>query len=249
MRRPAPSLGGTLGRAVCAAALVFVLAACGSGAGTASAPVTASPPGSQDASGANLARALVEKLLSDPFIAHVEQVANATSTSGGTTVEVDATLSIDVSGSNTAFSVTVVGGGQDLQADMVLLDDSAFGRQDGGAWEEIDPSSVRGSLDGLFAAMRLVEDPADLAYAGIESVDGRDLHRLTAVTEIPYNPAGGGTGQYDRFDIWVEADGTPVLFKSAFSAVGPNGEVVAGETDLEFSNFGGPIEIVAPAVP
>jgi hypothetical protein len=249
VRLPARSLRRGLGGILGGAVLVTALAACGNLGGTASAPVTASlPDGSQDAFGAELAQALVEKLLSDPFVAHVDQVAKATSTSGGTTVEINATLAVDLSGNDTSFSVTVVGGGQDLQADMVLLGDSAFGRQGVGAWEAIDPSSVRASVDGLFEAMRLVENPADLAYRGIEAIDGRDLHRLTAVTVIPYRPAGGGSGQYDRFDLWVEADGTPVLFKSAFSAVGPAGEVVSGETDLTFSSFGGPIEIVAPVV-
>lgn len=144
--------------------------------------------------------------------------------------------------------MTIAGGGQNLQMDMVLLDGEAFLSQDGGAWEAADSSLVQSSFDGFFETVRFIDDPADLAYKGIEPIDGRDLHRLTAVTEVPYSPASGGTGRYDRFDIWVEADGTPVLIRSAFSATGSNGEAVTGETDFEFSKFGGPIEIVAPEV-
>ena len=101
-------------------------------------------------------------------------------------------------------------------------------------------------MAGLVQNMRLVTDPLDLRYVGVEEVDGRDLHHLTASRTIPYAPAAGGSGQYDVFDIWVEEDGTPVLAMTAFSATDPNGVAVNGTTNFEFSNVGGPIEIVAP---
>jgi hypothetical protein len=202
--------------------------------------------GTQDAFGADLAIAVVEQLHADPFIGHIDQVATAQTTSGETTLQIEATLSVDISGMDTAFSMAFAGGGQNIQADMVLLDGEAFSRESGGTWAKGDGALVQSSLDGLLKAFRFVEDPSDLGYRGVESIEGRDLHRLTAVTEIPYVPAAGGTGTYDRFDIWVESDGTPVLIRSAFSATGPNGETIDGETDFTFSKVGGPIEIVSP---
>ena len=99
---------------------------------------------------------------------------------------------------------------------------------------------------GLVQNMRLVTDPLDLRYVGAEEVDGRELHHLTASRAIPYAPGAGGSGNYDVFDIWIEEDGTPVLAKTAFSARDPTGVEVTGTTNFEFSNVGGPIEIVAP---
>ena len=51
-------------------------------------------------------------------------------------------------------------------------------------------------------------------------------------------------GTYDSFDIWVEEDGTPVLARGKISVVGAYGMEIKGTSELRFSKFGGPIEIV-----
>ena len=103
-------------------------------------------------------------------------------------------------------------------------------------------------MDNLVNAMRLTTDPADLRYVGLETVEGRQLHHLTSSRPIPYTPANGGTGQYDVFDVWIEEDGTPVLARTAFSATDAAGNKANGTTEFRYSKFGGPIQIVAPAV-
>ena len=193
--------------------------------------------------GGPYAEALVAALAAEPLMLHLEQVATATTPAGN----VEATLSADFSGDDLDLSMqlTSAAGGADM--DMVVVGDTAYVRQRGAEdWTTVPRDVAEAEIAGLVQNMRLVTDPLDLRYVGPEDVDGRELHHLTASRAIPYAPGAGGTGQYDVFDIWVEEDGTPVLAKTAFSATDPTGVAVSGTTDFEFSNVGGPIEIVAP---
>jgi hypothetical protein len=205
------------------------------------AAATEEPPPAD--AGGPYAEALVAKLAADPLVLHLEQVATATTPVG----EVEATMSGDFSGNDLdlTMQLTTAGGGVDM--DMVIVDDTAFVRQRGDAdWTSVARDVAEAEIAGLVQNMRLVSDPLDLMYVGLEVIAGRELHHLTASRAIPYAPGAGGTGQYDVFDIWIEEDGTPVLAKTAFSAMDPTGVEVSGTTNFEFSNFGEPIEIVAP---
>jgi len=258
----------TRGRLVPLLMLVATLAACGGATSSAppsevpasapsatepatDAPPSVAPPSEAAATrqpppadaGGPYAEALVAKLASDPLVLHLEQVASATTPAG----EVEATLSADFSGNDLdlTMQLTTAGGGVDM--DMVIVDETAYVRQREDAdWTSVPRNVAEAEIAGLVQNMRLVSDPLDLAYVGPEVVDGRELHHLTASRAIPYAPGAGGTGQYDVFDIWIEEDGTPVLAKTAFSATDPTGVEVSGTTNFEFSNFGEPIEIVAP---
>ena len=57
--------------------------------------------------------------------------------------------------------------------------------------------------------------------------------------------AGHGPFEASRA-VRRSGDGTLMLAKTAFAATDPNGVAVSGTTNFEFSNVGGPIEIVAP---
>jgi hypothetical protein len=208
-------------------------------------PIEAAPteePPPADAGGP-YAEALVAALAADPLVMHLEQVASATSPAG----DVEATLSGDFAGDDfdLTMQLTSAAGGVDM--DMVVVGDTAYVRVRGDEdWTSVPRDVAEAEVAGLVQNMRLVTDPLDLRYVGPEDVDGRELHHLTASRAIPYAPAAGGTGDYDEFDIWIEEDGTPVLAKTAFSAKDPTGVEVTGTTNFEFSNVGGPIEIVAP---
>jgi len=204
------------------------------------APPTEEPPPAD--AGGPYAEALVAALAADPLVMHLEQVATATTTLG----DVEAMLSGDFSGNDLDITMHIAAGANEVAMKMIVLGETAYVQQGDADWVSVPKDAAEAELAGLVQNMRLVTDPLDLLYVGVEAIDGRDLHHLTASRTIPYAPAAGGTGQYDVFDIWVEEDGTPVLAKTAFSATDPNGVAVSGTTNFEFSNVGGPIEIVAP---
>ena len=212
-----------------------------SGAPRTEAPPTEEPP-TADAGGP-YAEALVAALAAEPLMLHLEQVATATTPAGN----VEATLSADFSGDDLDLSMQLTSAAGGVDMDMVVVGDTAYVRERGAEdWTTVPRDVAEAEIAGLVQNMRLVTDPLDLRYIGPEDVDGRELHHLTASRAIPYAPGAGGTGRYDVFDIWVEEDGTPVIAKTAFSATDPTGVAVSGTTDFEFSNVGGPIEIVAP---
>jgi hypothetical protein len=210
------------------------------------AALASEPPPNQEPppadAGGPYAEAVVAALAADPLVMHLEQVATATTTLG----DVEAMLSGDFSGNDLDITMHIAAGADEVDMKMVVLGDAAYVQQGDADWVSVPKNAAEAELAGLVQNMRLVTDPLDLLYVGVEAIDGRDLHHLTASRTIPYAPAAGGTGQYDVFDIWVEEDGTPVLAKTAFSAADPNGVAVSGTTNFEFSNVGGPIEIKAP---
>jgi hypothetical protein len=221
---------------VVALVLGIVATACGSTAATPAASL----------SGEVIAQAVVTAFASDPYVTHLEQVVEATSKVGTATVTVDLTLSGDFSGDDVAVHMAGSSGGDSFELDLVVVGDTSYVRQGGGDWSAAPLSALGSTAGDLIKGARLVDDPANLAYVGPETVDGRELHHLKAVGTIPYAPATGGTGAYDTFDIWVEADGTPVSVTATFAATDPSGNEASGTIEYTFSEFGGPIEVVAP---
>jgi hypothetical protein len=207
-----------------------------------------SPSGSTGEAGGPQAEALVAALASEPLITHVEQIAEAAQVGGPANNSLKATLAGDIAGDDLAFHLTTTVSGVTTEQDFAIVGDLAFVRDGTFPWGSAPKASVQQSADGLTKALRLTDDPDDLRYVGVEVVDGQQLHHLTAARAIRYDPPAGGTGQYDAFDIWTEADGTPVLARTAFSAKDAIGNEYRGTTEFRYSNFGGPIEIAAPSV-
>ena len=249
--------------AVLSLTLAVMLAACGGPAASAvpsqapatpaptptptTEPIVSSPPSPVGESGGPFAEAFVAALASDELTTHIEQTANVTAAAGGSAVEVTATMSGDVAGADLAFIIGITSTGVESSQELRVVGETAYVKQ-GDVWQSAPRSVVAGAIDGLMANIRLVGSAESLRYVGPEAVDGRDLHRLTAVGQIPYLPSTGGTGQYDELDIWIEEDGTPVLIRGTFSAIDTAGNEGTGSTEVAFSQFGGPITIEAPPV-
>jgi hypothetical protein len=230
---------------------------------TASPAVTAAPttavtasPGAPASSGSvqvdPYAQALISALATKPLIVHVEQTAKATqitpTTSGSTSADLVVALSGDFSGDDVSFRLMTTAAGQTTEQDIIVVGDSAYGRDAGGVWKKAPRTAIGETVDNAIKTIRLTSDPAELTHVGIETIEGRQLHHLSGQGKVLSNPASGGVGRYDAFDIWVEEDGTPVIARTTFSASDATGSQVTGTTEFHYSKFGGPIEIAAPSI-
>jgi len=204
-------------------------------------------PGATMEAGGRYAEAAVAALNADPLAVHIEQVVTATSTRGGWTVETLATMSGNVSGKNLSVEVWAISAGQHVNAKVRVVGRAAYAMVKG-AWVKRKRSQVKEQIEALHEAIRLVDDPLDLRYVGVERVGKRDLIHLTAATSIPYEPIlHGPTGRFDAFDLWVTKDGTPVRFEGRFSA-GGGADRYTGTTTIGFSKYGVKIKIKAPKI-
>lgn len=204
---------------------------------------TAAPAGE---SGGPIAEAVVTRLAAEPFVAHVEQLAEMTGTMNGAEMSVTAGMSADMSGEDVAFIIEIGVGGQESTQELRVIGDSVYVKQPDGTWSSAPREAIGDTLDGLTDNIRIVKDADELRYVGPETIDGRELHHLTAARPIPYTPSTGGTGEYRELDLWAEADGTPVRIVGSFTATDAAGLEGEGTTTFIFSNFGGPIDIQVP---
>jgi hypothetical protein len=191
---------------------------------------------------------MVAALADGNLTTHIVQTATVT-TSAAADVEVTAELEGDIAGQDLAIVIELSAANVESLQELRVVGDTAYVRQDDGPWQSAPRAVVADTLTGLLDNLRVVERADDLRYVGLEEVDGRQLHHLTAVGEVPYQPSTGGTGQFTALDVWVEEDGTPVLFRGDFSAIDGAGNEGAGSTEMRFSDFGVPVEIEAPQVP
>jgi hypothetical protein len=197
-----------------------------------------------------LVRAVVARLQADPFVAHVEQIADAITTETGEDdkiVErpnVQLTASYDFSGDDMRASMTVATTGVSKRSEMAAVGDTYWARDDENDWVAIPRSAeVQRGLDEMYQTVRITDDPSALRYVGLETLDGEQLHHLSALPgRVPY-----ASGTFDALDLYVRADGTPVLFNGKFTTKAP-GVVVVGTTAVAYSGFGGPI-LIEPPVP
>lgn len=238
---------------------LLVLAGCGpaatpsipAGVPASVAPSTGLPSASPAPSGSALAggsvpERVVALLQSDTFVGHVDQVTTGTTVAGSKSNEVKVTLTLDVDGADLSAHLGGTSAGQTIDTDIVIVGRTGYVRSNGGAWKTAPRAAVAGSVASLITALTLVTSAAQLKDLGVETVDGRSLHHLTAASTIPYTTSSGTVGQYDTFEFYVEEDGTPVLFKSSFTGT-QRGVTISGTTELRYSKIGGPITIVPPA--
>jgi hypothetical protein len=245
---------GVLGAGAAVAAVLFVaVAALGIGRPGASvepsssaglAEATPSSASSTAPPGGPIAEALVAALHKSPFVAHVDETTVARSTAGTTTVTVRAAAAGDVSGKNVSLHVTGTGAGPAVDQEVISVGDTAWIRPKGGAWVTHPRADAASAIDGLLQTIALVSDPNQLADLGVETLDGRSVHHLTAATTILYE-SGDVAGSYQDFDVWVTAAGIPVRMKGSFAASEGDNALV-GNVDIQYSQVGGPITIKPP---
>ena len=189
--------------------------------------------------------AVVEAFRSQPLVVHVVYSATLTSSQGSKSVKSTVAMTLDLSGKELKSLFVVKSGGKTTQSELVVVGKTAYARSTGSGWRKAPRNGVEKDISDTIKGMRLIDDPRDLKYVGVETVGDGQLHHLTAARAIPYRTSNGASGQYDAFDIWITEDGTPVLVKATYTA--KLGSITTkGTTQFRFSQFGGPIKIVAP---
>lgn len=233
-----------LAAALVVTALLVAVAcgACGSPGTSTEDGGSPTTPASPSIDAARLAEAVVGAFVDEPFIAHVEQAG--TVTSGTTTAHVDA--SGDVDGDDLRILMQVTGEGTAIELEMVILGDDVWVRL-GDQVTRTTRTAMAEQIAPLARSFRIVDDPAVLEYAGIETIEGRDLHHFTAAAGAVEYSDSNSKGSYDVSDLYALADGTPVLVKGTFTANDASGATGSGTTEIRFSNVGGPIAIEEPS--
>jgi hypothetical protein len=238
-----------LGHCALVVTLALAVLACTGSAPSAAPPsprLTLTPTPSVDV-GALYAKAAVVAFASDPLILHVVQTAKLTVSDGKKSVKENMSMTMDLSDRDMNASVlTKTAGKTTTDLDIVAVGKSVYAREGNGRWRSGPRSIVEQNITDVIGAIPVIRDPAHLRYVGVETIDKRQLQHLTALRKITYMMSIGQKATFDTFDIWVEADGTPVLMKGKVSAIGPYGVEIEGTNELHFSKFDGPIKIEAP---
>jgi hypothetical protein len=238
-----------LARGALVATVALALVACAA-KGPTPPPVPVFHPGPTPARSVDpdlkYADAMIAKFASDPLIFHVVQTIKLTATDDTDSLRVTGSITMDASDGNTKVNLVLKAAGKTIKVDQVAIGSSIWSRIGSGRWSKGLLSTYEQDISDTVRALQPIRDSAHLTYVGVEKIDKQKLHHLTANRKFPYVMADGQRGTYDKFDIWVQEDGTPVLAKGKVSVIGAYGIEIKGTTELHYSKFGGKIKITAP---
>ena len=244
MPRPTALVRGAL-----VATVALTLVACGP-KGPTPPPVPIAHPGPTPARSLDPelknAYAMIAKYASDPLVLHAVQTSKFTASYETDSLKMTATFTLDVSDGDMNLHMTDKTNGKTSKVDLIAVGTSVYAREGSAKWRKQPRAAWEQTLSDAIRDLNPIKDPAHLAYVGVETIDKQKLHHLTAVKKFPYVLADGQRGTYEKFDIWVQEDGTPVLAKGKISAIGAYGIEIKGTNELRFSKFGGKIKISAP---
>jgi hypothetical protein len=195
---------------------------------------------------AKYAIAMIAKFASDPLVLHVDQTTNVTASDDTDSLKLSDSTTVDVSNRDMKIHSVTKAGGKTTKGDVVVVGTSVYAREGSSRWRKQPRSAWQQSILDAIRSLNPIRDPAQLAYVGVETIDKQKLHHLRAVQKFPFVMADGQRGTYEKFDIWVEEDGTPVLAKGKILMIGAYGIEVKGTQEMRFSKFGGKIKITAP---
>ena len=194
---------------------------------------------------AKYAEALVAALATDPLVLRLAETSKFKGLYELDGVNVSFATELDLSGRDMEIHEISKVAGKTKKLALVVVGKTVYARVAGTPWKKVRRSDFEQNITDVVRGLQVVRNPRYLTYVGVETIDKRKLHHLKANRTFTYT-TGYATGTYEKFDVWVKEDGTPVLIKAKISAVGPYGIEVAGSTEMRFSKFGGPIKIVAP---
>jgi len=238
LTRPAGAAGSAPGRLLAALALLsLAAAACGPAATTSpSASVASAPPSiapSPSPSAADVSAAFIKAITNPTF----KGSSDVTGTITFGTFDGDADGTFDFNGGDSHTRITLSIAGQDQTTETISLGDNKYERTDDGPWVEGEAQAAdRESLSDILRAVIELED------MGVETRDGRELHRLQLPDggEIPAEAMGidASVLKDPKFtmEFFAEPDGTPaVMAVEGTWTQEVNGEDLDAEMALAFT--------------
>lgn len=152
-------------------------------------------------------------------------------------------------GADGSTTMTVTFGTTEQQTDAIVLGGKAWGRQSPGPWLEQDVPSVDDS-----SMTTWLRDLGGLTDEGLETIDGRSLHHLTAGDgPVPLEALGLDPATFIdpdvTVDFYAEPDGTPAIITmdgTWVQAIGGQQITVEFTVEMTFSDVGSAITIRAP---
>jgi len=235
--------------AMLAATLALALAGCGGGATPTPAPTpTAVPTAAPTPTPVAVADELVARLLA----ARTGVLGmTGTMTVANTEVPLSGTMTMANDDSQSSITLDMPGGSQ--TNDTIRVGTTEWERANGGPWvtnpEPVDRSK---SLSAILETLTSLEDK------GVETRDGRQLHRLAPPPSVTISPEAVGFNPENAKDatvameFWAEDDGTPAIwsFDIGWNQVNGTASVpVSLSMDLDLSGLDRAATVTAPEDP
>jgi hypothetical protein len=228
--------------------LALAVLAC-TGAAPTPAPATVRPdptPVKSADLGAQYIRGLVAAFATDPLVMHVVVTENLIVREGKDSSSLDQSLTLDLSGRDMSAHLTTTKKGKTTTLDLVVVGMSGYLRAGSDPFRKSTRADHTEDFMNIVQSLRLVRHPSYLEYVGAETIDRIKLQHLTAIRDVPYITNTGDAATLKKLDIWVDESGTPFIAKTKSSMIGAYGREIDGTTEFRFTNFDGPITIVAP---
>jgi hypothetical protein len=243
MRRSLPVRHG-----IVAVTLSVAVLAC-TGAAPTPAPATPPPAPTPVPSvdlGPQYIRGLVAAFATDPLVLHAVMSENLVIHEGKDSATLDQSMTLDLSGRDMNAHLTSKQKGKTTTVDLVLVGTSAYVRDGKDPFKKSTRATYTENYMDIVRSLRLVLHASYLSYLGPDAIDGVKLQHLTATRDVPYFTGTGDAATIQKLDIWVDESGTPSVAKAKFSMIGAYGREVEGTMEMRFTQFDGPITILAP---
>lgn len=243
MRRSIPLRHG-----IVVVTLSVAVLAC-TGAAPTPAPATAPPAPTPVASvdlGPQYIKGVVAAFATDSLVLHAVVSENMVVREGKDSATLDQSMTLDLSGRDMSAHLTSKAKGKTTTVDIVLVGTSAYVRDGKDSFKKFTRATYTENYMDIVQSLRLVRHASYLSYVGPDTIEGVKLQHLTATRDVPYFTGTGDAATLKKLDIWVDESGTPALAKAKFLIIGAYGREIEGTMEVRFTQFDGPITIVAP---
>lgn len=198
--------------------------------------------------GGPLARLVVERMARTPFSARIEVHTTSLTKTDTASADLSATETGAISGTDLDLTIDGLSGGTKLHSRVIVIGDTVYASNRDGRWEVSSRTQMAFAIDAILLEVRRTVNGDDLADLGEETLDGRAVHHLTLTAPVTIHDPVNGEIVFDAFDLWVLADGSPVLRRTE-SHASKGVMTSSGISETHYDGFGTAIEIRPPKLP